>query len=113
MTDKPLPAFPPDADLLPAAPPGTAGLGHIVLWRREDGQMGIGNADPLIGVSLALMAQRDPAVLDVTDGLVTFSGVGPDDQPREVRYRAVGMQLADPRALAENEGGYVLLERVA
>jgi hypothetical protein len=113
-------------------------LGTVQVWRRGDGTIELGEAAPMIGVSLGLLNDRAAhEFLTVREGLVTFAGTGPDQEPREVRYRAVGFQAAgiapavgdaamklpeeerDARldgelfaALAAAEGGYVLLQRV-
>lgn len=96
-----------------AQPPPDAVMGSLTTWVRDDGSVGIeGTGGPLLSVSLALFAQQHdgPRFVHVRDGEVVFTGYDRDGDPVEFRYRAVGLQLADPRYLAAQEGGFLLLE---
>ena len=84
--------------------------GIIEVDKLPDGRFVIGRADQSIDVSLVLLTKLRDACLN-RDGLLVFTGVDADGQPREVPYRKVGFNpTANPDA---NEGGFLLLERVA
>lgn len=84
--------------------------GLLELDQLPDGRYAIGRADESIGISLTLLKELLGSCASRRDGLVVFTGVDPDGQPREVAYREVGFNpTADP---ARNEGGFLLLERL-
>lgn len=85
-------------------------IGTLKLSKSADGRYVIGQADQSIDVSLVLLKELLGPCASNRDGLVVFSGVDADGQPREVAYREVGFNpTANPEA---NEGGFILLERV-
>jgi hypothetical protein len=89
-------------------------LGILEIATGPDGSHVITRADPLIGVSLGLLAQESGAdgttCMARAGGLVTFAGVGTDGRPYEVVYREIGFNsTANPEA---NDGGFLLLERI-
>lgn len=87
--------------------------GTLEVRKRDDGRIELGQADPVLALSLGLLADGiGDGWLSITDGLVCVAGVGPDDQAREVRYRPVGFRPAPPHAPHVSEGGFLVLERV-
>lgn len=107
--------------------PTTMTFGTIELIRRDDGRIGIGQADQCIAISIALFAQlaaADDSPLRIADGMICFRGLGPDGQPREIRYRAVALLPAQGgvadlgggellASLRANDGGWIVCERIA
>lgn len=97
--------------------------GSLTIRRRDDGAVELGEAEPVIAVTIGvLMTPQD--WIQLRDGLVCFTGHGPDGVTREVRYRARGFRVAGRFGrptndvptlveLAACEGGYLILERVA
>lgn len=96
-------------------PPPDVVMGTLTVHRGEHGVPVIEHVGgPLLSLSLALFAQQQtPRFIWVRDGAVCIEGVDPAGQHVELRYRAVGLQTADPRYLGAHEGGYLLLERLA
>lgn len=112
-------------------------LGVVEAYRNDDGSVRIERADPVIALSLALLIEDQAARqwLRIVDGQLAIVGVDPAGADVEYRYRAVGFQatsapvaavagrpdaersarldMAAYDALRANEGGYLLLERIA
>ena len=96
-------------------PPPDAVMGALTARRTLTGDVLVEHVGgPLLSLSLRLFAQQHdgPRFITVRDGVVVVSGVDADGAPAELRYRAVGLQIADPQYLAVQEGGYLLLERL-
>lgn len=111
-------AAPVDAGDLASAlrvPPPDAVMGTLTARRTLAGDILVEHVGgPLLSLSLQMFAQQHdgPRFITVRDGAVVVAGVDADGAPAELRYRAVGLQLADPAYLAAQEGGYLLLERL-
>jgi hypothetical protein len=101
-----------------AQSPPDALMGTLTAYRAITGDIVVEHhGGPLLSLSLQLFAQQHdtdtgPRFIRVRDGVVVVSGVDAQGDPCELRYRAVGLQLADPQYLAAQEGGYLLLERL-
>jgi hypothetical protein len=86
-------------------------VGMLELSKSPDGRFVIGEADQSIDISVVLLKELLGPCASNRDGLVVFTGVDGDGQPREVAYREVGFNpTANPD---RNEGGFLMLERAS